>query len=388
MASGVAALAFPPPLVAAPDSGFARWVANFKARALARGISEKTYDRVMNAVTPDTSVYALQRSQPEFTEEMWQYINRRCSEWRVNTGRERGKQHGDLLRRIERDYGVDRYVLLGLWGMELSFGDVIENPKYMRQVIPALAALAYGEPRRRKYWEQELLNALTIVDRGWAEPAGMIGSWAGAMGHTQWMPEVWLKIGVDYDKDGRINPFGKPDDALAGAARYLVERGKYQRGEAWGHEVKLPAAQVKLADNRTKRSYEKWQSLGIVRADGKPFDRPNDQARLWLPVRGGPAFLLGQNFFAVRSYNPSSSYYACAASSRRSHSRRRPLEAGVSRRRAAADIRRGQGNPAPAQRAGLQDRRRRRTDRLRHCESHCRFPEESRHGPCLMAMPG
>ncbi|MGZ9124656.1 MAG: lytic murein transglycosylase, partial [Candidatus Binatia bacterium] len=189
LASGVATLVSPLPLLAAPDSGFARWVANFKARAVARGISEKTYDRVMNAVTPDTSVYALQRSQPEFSEAMWQYINRRCSEWRVNTGRERAKQHADLLRRIERDYGVDRYVLLGLWGMESSFGDVIENPKYMRQVIPALAALAYGEPRRRKYWEQELLNALTIVDRGWAEPAGMIGSWAGAMGHTQWMPE-------------------------------------------------------------------------------------------------------------------------------------------------------------------------------------------------------
>jgi hypothetical protein len=122
------------------------------------------------------------------------------------------------------------------------------------------------------------------------------------------MPEVWLKIGVDYDKEGRINPFGKPDDALAGAARYLVERGKYQRGEAWGHEAKLPPAHAKLADNRTKRSYEKWQSLGIVRADGKPFERPHDHARLWLPVRGGPAFLLGQNFFAVRSYNPSSSY--------------------------------------------------------------------------------
>ena len=308
LASNVATLAFPTALLAAQDAGFARWVANFKARAVARGISEKTYDRVMNAVTPDTSVYALQRSQPEFTEEMWQYINRRCSEWRVNTGRERAKQHADLLRRLERDYGVDRYTLLGLWGMESSFGDVIENPKYMRQVIPALAALAYGEPRRRKYWEQELLNALTIVDHGWAEPSGMIGSWAGAMGHTQWMPEVWLKIGVDYDKDGRINPFGKPDDALAGAARYLVERGKYQRGEAWGHEAKLPAAHGKLADNRTKRSYEKWQALGIVRADGKPFERPHDQARLWLPVRGGPAFLLGQNFFAVRSYNPSSSY--------------------------------------------------------------------------------
>jgi hypothetical protein len=122
------------------------------------------------------------------------------------------------------------------------------------------------------------------------------------------MPEVWLRVGVDYDRDGRVMPFGKPDDALAGTARYLVERGKYQRGEAWGFEVKLAAGQKKLADNRTKRSYEKWHALGVVRANGAAFERPHDHARLWLPVAGGPAFLLGQNFFAVRSYNPSSSY--------------------------------------------------------------------------------
>ena len=114
--------------------------------------------------------------------------------------------------------------------MESSFGDVIANPKYMRPVIPALAALACGEPRRRTYWEAELLNALTIVDRGWAQPADMIGSWAGAMGHTQWMPEVWLHMGVDYDRDGRVTPFGKPDDslgrhrALSGRARQIPPR--------------------------------------------------------------------------------------------------------------------------------------------------------------------
>ena len=146
-------------------TGFAAWVDSFRPRAIKRGISEATYDRVMKAVTPDTSVYELQRAQPEFTEQMWQYINRRCSEWRVNTGKERAKEHETLLKRIEHDYGVDRYVMLGLWGMESSFGDVIDNPKYMRPVIPALAALAYGEPRRRRYWEAELLNALTIVDR-------------------------------------------------------------------------------------------------------------------------------------------------------------------------------------------------------------------------------
>lgn len=296
------------PAAAAAPAGFSQWVANFRPRAIKRGISEKTYDRVMNAITPDTSVYALQRAQPEFTEQMWQYINRRCSEWRVMTGKDRAREFSGLLGRLERDYGVDRYVLLGLWGMESSFGDVIDNPKYMRPVIPALAALAWGEPRRRKYWEQELLNALVIVDRGWAEPARMIGSWAGAMGHTQWMPEVWLNMGVDYDKDGRALPFGKPDDALAGTAKYLLERGKYRRGEAWGYEARLPDKAARLADNRTWRSYAKWQELGVTRADGAAFPRPGDQARLWLPVTGGPAFFVGQNFFAVRSYNPSSSY--------------------------------------------------------------------------------
>src|SRR3974390_70208 len=217
-----------------------RWVESFRARAVNRGISEQTYNRVMATLQPDTSVFEAERAQPEFTELLWQYINRRCSEWRVNTGKERAREYAGLLTRLEKAYGVDRYTLLGLWGMESSFGDVMINPKYMRPVIPALAALAWGEPRRRSYWEAELLNALTIVDRGWAQPSEMIGSWAGAMGHTQWMPEVWLHMGVDFDGDGRISPFGKPDDALAGTARFLVERGHYRPAETWGCEVRLP----------------------------------------------------------------------------------------------------------------------------------------------------
>jgi peptidoglycan lytic transglycosylase B len=297
-----------PSAKAAQSPAFAQWVANFRSRALKRGISEQTYDRVMGAVTPDTSVYAQFNSQPEFTEQMWQYINRRCSDWRVITGKERAKEYANLLGRVEKDYGVDRYILLGLWGMESSFGDVVTNAKYMRPVIPALAALAWGEPRRRAYWEAELLNALTIVDRGWAQPSEMIGSWAGAMGHTQWMPEVWLHVGVDYDRDGRASPFGKPDDSFAGTARYLVERGKYRRGEAWGCEVIVPAGRTRLADNRTTRSYTKWADLGVRRADGAAFARPGDQVKLWVPVADGPAFLVGQNFRAVYSYNPSTSY--------------------------------------------------------------------------------
>ncbi len=298
-----ASFAFGGPALAAQPPAFAHWVSEFRARALRRGISAATYDRVMGSLTPDTGVFAQFRAQPEFTEQVWQYINRRCSDWRVITGKERAKEHAGLLARIEKDYGVDRYTMLGLWGMESSFGDVIVNPKYMRPVIPALAALAWGERRRRSYWEAELLNALTIVDRGWGHPGDMIGSWAGAMGHTQWMPEVWLHMGVDYDRDGRVTPFGKPDDSLAGTARYLVERGKYRRGETWGCEVRLSGREPS-----GWRTYAQWHALGVKRADGKPFARPGDRVKLWVPVRGGPAFLIGQNFRAVYAYNPSTSY--------------------------------------------------------------------------------
>jgi lytic murein transglycosylase len=262
----------------------------------------------MNSVAPDMSVFESLHAQPEFTEELWQYINRRCSEWRVNRGQERAREFAGLLARIEKDYGVDRYLLLGLWGMESSFGDIMGNPKYMRPVIPTLAALAWRDPRRRRYWETELLNALVIVQRGWAKPDEMVGSWAGAMGHTQWMPEVWLHIGVDYDRDGRVLPFGNPADALAGSARYLVERGHYRRGESWGCEVTVPDGMRRYADNRTMRSYATWHRHGVRRADGKSFARLSDHVKLWIPERDGPAFLVGQNFRALYAYNRSSSY--------------------------------------------------------------------------------
>ena len=126
----------------------------------------------------------------------------------------------------------------------------------MRPIFPALAALAWGEPRRRAYWEKELLNALVIVERGWSTPAQMRGSWAGAMGHTQWMPEVWLNMGFDFDGDGRVSPFGSPADALASTARYLVKRGNYKAGERWGYEVKG-------ASGSRPRKLSDWKAAGV-----------------------------------------------------------------------------------------------------------------------------
>jgi membrane-bound lytic murein transglycosylase B len=293
------------PFEARAAASFESWRDAFRHRAAARGIQDATYRRVMDGIKPDTSVYAEIRSQPEFNEALWQYINRRASDWRIITGRARAEQYAPLLARIESAYGVDRYIMLALWGIESSYGEVIDNPKYMRPVIPALAALAWGEPRRRSYWEAELLNALVIVDRGWSDPKEMIGSWAGAMGHTQWMPEVWLHMGVDFNHDGRISPFGPPDDALAGTARFLADRGHYRRGESWGCEVTVPD---RHRSDRGRRTYAAWQQRGVVRADGAPYARPDDNASLTVPVPGGPAFLTGQNFFAVKSYNPAFSY--------------------------------------------------------------------------------
>jgi lytic murein transglycosylase len=300
---GAAALAAQPFAALAAPAGFDAWRDGLRARAMAKGISAATWNRVMARLEPDMSVFKELKSQPEFNEQLWQYINRRVSDWRVINGKIALKENAALFSRIEKDFGVERGTLLALWGVESAYGDPLVQKNHMRPIFPALAALAWNEPRRRAYWETELINALKIVDRGWSTPEEMNGSWAGAMGHTQWMPEVWLNVGFDYDGDGKISPFGRPDDALGSTARYLVNRGKYHRGEHWGYEVR--GASGNAGGSRT---YAAWQAAGLTRADGEAFPQPNATAQLWIPVNGGPAFLLGPNFYSVKSYNPANSY--------------------------------------------------------------------------------
>src|SRR5205809_175067 len=215
------------PAFAAAPPGFDQWRDNFRSRALAKGISDATYTRVMGRIEPDMSVFRQMQKQPEFHEQIWQYFNRRASDWRIIAGKEALRKHEALFARIEQDFGVERGTLLALWGVESAYGDPLVQQNHMRPVFPSLAALAWNEPRRRAYWETELINALRIVDRGWGTPEEMRGSWAGA---------------------------------------------------------------------------------GVTRADGQPFSQPNASAQMWVPVAGGPAFLLGPNFYAVKSYNPSMNY--------------------------------------------------------------------------------
>ncbi|MBS7542726.1 lytic murein transglycosylase [Ancylobacter oerskovii] len=306
--AGASLLAGPAVQAQSASQSFEAWLRDFRAKARARGISDEVYDRVTRGLKPDTSVYAKDRAQPEFREELWQYLNRRISDWRLMTGQAAAKKNAALLKRLNKDFGVEPDVLLGLWGMESAFGELVTDEDHMKPVFPSLAALAWGEPRRRRYWETEFINGLAVVQRGWGTPDMMLGSWAGAMGHTQWMPEVWLNLGIDYDGDGRVSPY-EIGDALAGSSRYLIKRGKYQAGLPWGYEVTVPPGAARYADAKSIRTVADWSKLGLAPAGGGRFPHPAARTRLWAPVGiEGPSFLLTQNFYAVRSYNPSMNY--------------------------------------------------------------------------------
>ena len=163
---------------------FDQWIAAFRAKAVARGITDATYTRATQGIEPDTTGLEAIRNQPEFSEQLWQYLNRVTTDWKIAAGKEKAKECAALLARIEQDFGVEPACMLGVWGIESAFGDPVVAKNHMRPVIPSLATLAWGEPRRRAYWEGEFINALSIVQRGWSTPDEMIGSWAGAMGHT------------------------------------------------------------------------------------------------------------------------------------------------------------------------------------------------------------
>ena len=258
----------------AARTSFAQWIEAFQAKAIAHGVTPETYTRVMRAVEPDTTGLDAIRNQPEFTEQLWQYLNAPRSDWQVITGKAKAKEYAPLFARIEKDYGVEPSFMLGVWGIESAFGDGRRQKSHASD-DPVAGDAGLGRAAPARLLGSELINALVIVQRGWGTPEEMIGSWAGAMGHTQWMPEVWLHVGIDYNNDGQISPFGPPDDALASTARYLVERGEYRRGEHWGYEVR-----VRQEHARGSRSYAEWQKLGVTRADGEPFPRPRRRREL------------------------------------------------------------------------------------------------------------
>ncbi|MEZ5841887.1 MAG: lytic murein transglycosylase [Hyphomicrobiales bacterium] len=291
------------------DAAFDRWVAGFWPTAKAAGVSHATYKRAFAGVTPDPEVLEKASKQAEFVKPLWEYLDTAVSDTRLTNGRRLMAENAATLDAVERRYGVDKYIVAAIWGMESSYGMILDNPKIMRSVIRSLATLAYAGGRRTKFGRQQLVAALKILERGDTTPDRMTGSWAGAMGHTQFIPTTFEAYAVDFDGDGRRNIWSSVGDALGSTAHYLHRSG-WDNGKTWGYEVKLPRGfNFRLADERTRRSLADWQKLGIERIGARDFPRPTDQAVLYLPAGGrGPAFLLLGNFRVIKRYNNANAY--------------------------------------------------------------------------------
>lgn len=288
---------------AAHTADFQRWINGFKPKAVSEGVSPAVYDRVMARVRYLPDVVALDGKQSEFTKTTGQYLASAVSDTRVSTGREKAGRYDRTLSAIEAKYGVDKHIVAAIWGMETNYGGY----RGTTHIPSALATLAY-DGRRGKFFEAQLVEVLKILQHGDTTPEAMTGSWAGAMGHTQFMPTSYAAYAVDFTGDGKRDIWSDdPSDALASTAAYLDRMG-WVPGMPWGVEVALPANfNFMLASGPTKMPSE-WARLGVRPADGRTL-RDHGQARLLLPAGArGVAFLVFKNFDVIKRYNNSDAY--------------------------------------------------------------------------------
>ncbi|MHA7776384.1 lytic murein transglycosylase [Roseibium sp. M-1] len=292
-------------LPAAADNGFNRFVSGFWPKAQAAGISAQTYNSVFTGMQPDDDTLRLMSKQSEFVKPIWDYLDSAVSNDRVEKGRKFLTEYATVLANIEARYGVDREAVLAIWGMETNYGGFMGR----HNVIQALATLAYAAPRRTEFWEKELITALGIVQAGHVRFQDMEGSWAGAMGHTQFMPTSWKAYAADYDGDGRRDIWTSIPDALASTAAYLQKHG-WQTGKTWGYEVTLPRGfDFHMADGDKTLTLGEWSRQGLKRTNGRDFPRASDNAILVLPAgASGPAFLMLKNFYVIKRYNNATAY--------------------------------------------------------------------------------
>lgn len=289
----------------APQGGFAEWKREFRARALSRGISARTFDAALAGAVPDARVLKLDRSQPEFTMPIWEYLDVAVSPARIAAGRRQAERHAALLRDIEARFGVDGNVLVAIWGLETAYGANMGS----FSVIRSMATLAH-DGRRGEFAEDQLIAALQILQAGDVSPDRMTGSWAGAMGHTQFIPTSYADYAVDHTGDGRRDVWAEnPADALASAANYLHRFG-WTRGEPAVVEIELPEGfDHALAGQRIRKTVAEWRALGVAAGD-----LPEVEASVVLPAgAGGPAFLALPNFRVVKRYNNATSYALAVA---------------------------------------------------------------------------
>jgi membrane-bound lytic murein transglycosylase B len=295
------------PLNADAEPGFQKWISQFYATAAKSGISASTYRSAFAGVTdPDPTVLEKARYQPEFTSRIWDYLDSRVNPYTVNIGRKMAAKYGGTLRSLEQRFGVDRNVILAIWSMESNYGAVLEDEDRLHYVPRALATLAYADRKRAGYAKKQLIAALKILQSGNVPKSELNGSWAGAMGHTQFIPTSYLLYAVDADGNGHADIWNSIPDALATTANLLAKNG-WSTGRTWGYEVAVPSGGSAQAGKT--HTLAQWVAMGFVRPSGKALRPTSDRAQLKMPGGpDGPGFLMTRNFFAIKRYNASDSY--------------------------------------------------------------------------------
>ncbi|MEO9651219.1 MAG: lytic murein transglycosylase [Roseobacter sp.] len=290
--------------LATSKAGFGKWIEGFKQRARAQGVNSKTLEAAFNGVRFDEDVIKRDRNQSEFSKTIWQYLSGATSDRRIANGKAALAKHDQTLQVIERRYGVEKEVVVAVWGLESGYGVF----RGSNDVVQSMATLAF-EGRRGAFFEEQLIAALKILQNGDTAPRNMTGSWAGAMGHTQFIPTSYLAYAVDFNGDGKRDIWSDdPTDALASTAAYLKNAG-WQKGQPWGVEVELPADfDYSLASRKIKKTPAAWNRLGVVDMDGRAVGN-NGTASILLPAGAkGAAFMIFDNFAVIERYNAADAY--------------------------------------------------------------------------------
>ena len=288
----------------ADDVVFTYCLSGLRTQAATTGVSADSFDRFTQGLAPDMSVLGLLDAQPEFTTPIWDYLAALVDEQRVTDGKAMLQAHAATLEVVARQYGVDAQTVVAVWGVESDYGKTFGK----RPLLVSLATLScFG--RRQAFFRGEFFATLKLLQSGDLQAEGLNGSWAGAFGHTQFMPTTYQRIAVDGDGDGRRDLVASIPDALASTANYLAKAG-WRTGEAWGYEVRLPAGfDTALAGRKNKRPLNDWIARGLTRVDGTPLLAAASPAGVLLPAGvQGPAFLVFRNFDAIYSYNAAESY--------------------------------------------------------------------------------
>jgi lytic murein transglycosylase len=272
--------------------------------AARRGISRSVFQAYTASLTPDLRIMDLLDNQPEFTKSFWDYLDILVTNERIEQGRALLERYRSVFDAMERAYGVDRYTIAAIWGVETNYGTLTGD----RPVVRSTATLACIG-RRQNYFREEFLSTLEILQRGDVRPDRLVGSWAGAFGPTQFMPTAFKKYAVDFDRDGRRDVVDSVPDIIASTANNLKKDG-WITGQTWGYEVVVPATfNFLLADHTRPMSIRDWERQGIKRANSQPFLRPDDKAFLLVPAGiQGPGFLMLTNFSVIMKYNPAEAY--------------------------------------------------------------------------------